>query len=450
MLETIREFGLEQLAASGEEPAIRAAPRGLVPGAGGASLGRRSYVRSEFHGRGSIAWKPNTTTCGRRSPGCEEIGTGESALRLATALFWFWYIHGYLSEGRGWLERALAQANDAAPAVRAGATIGLGHLAHCTRATSGGRSRWRRRAWRSGRAAGDDWGAAIALGLLGRVAENSGHDDQALAIYEEVLGIYRAVRDDPRVANGLVNLGDTAYRLNDLARSEVLTDEALALTRAIGDRHTMAWALANKAQVALARGDADTARALNEESYALHVELGNSVGVADALAGLAAVAAGAGDRQRAAAWLGAARAICEAIGVPLLPHHGQYRRTEATLRAALGEPALAAAMEAGRSLRPEEIVAEAATLPTHAAPAAAAPNPAAAYGLTPREVEVLRLVAAGRTDREIGEELFISWRTAQGHVASILAKLGVNSRAAAAGAAIRAGLVTEGGDLPVS
>jgi DNA-binding NarL/FixJ family response regulator len=64
-------------------------------------------------------------------------------------------------------------------------------------------------------------------------------------------------------------------------------------------------------------------------------------------------------------------------------------------------------------------------------------------GLTPREVEVLRLLVAGRTDREIAEELFISRRTAQGHVANIFAKLGVNSRTAAATAALRAGLVAD-------
>ncbi|MGH3243832.1 MAG: response regulator transcription factor, partial [Spirillospora sp.] len=60
--------------------------------------------------------------------------------------------------------------------------------------------------------------------------------------------------------------------------------------------------------------------------------------------------------------------------------------------------------------------------------------------LTARESEVLRLLARGRTNREIAEELFISPKTASVHVSHILAKLGVSSRGEAAGAARDRGL----------
>jgi DNA-binding NarL/FixJ family response regulator len=58
-----------------------------------------------------------------------------------------------------------------------------------------------------------------------------------------------------------------------------------------------------------------------------------------------------------------------------------------------------------------------------------------------RELEVLGLLVLGRTDREIASALFVSVRTAQGHVAQILSKLGVGSRTAAVGAAIATGMV---------
>ena len=61
-------------------------------------------------------------------------------------------------------------------------------------------------------------------------------------------------------------------------------------------------------------------------------------------------------------------------------------------------------------------------------------------GLSPREQDVLRLLAAGRSNRDIAAELFISYRTAETHVARILSKLGVESRAAAAVWAVRQGL----------
>ena len=58
-------------------------------------------------------------------------------------------------------------------------------------------------------------------------------------------------------------------------------------------------------------------------------------------------------------------------------------------------------------------------------------------GLTPREAEVLALVAAGQTNRQIGEELFVSEKTASVHVSNILRKLGVSSRVDAAAVAQR-------------
>ena len=69
------------------------------------------------------------------------------------------------------------------------------------------------------------------------------------------------------------------------------------------------------------------------------------------------------------------------------------------------------------------------------------PDPVAAYELTARELEVLRLVVAGRTNRQIGEELFISESTAGVHVSNILGKLGVATRTEAATVAARVGLV---------
>ena len=66
---------------------------------------------------------------------------------------------------------------------------------------------------------------------------------------------------------------------------------------------------------------------------------------------------------------------------------------------------------------------------------------AATYGLTPRELEVLRLVAAGRSNREIGAELVISERTVARHLQNIFAKLRVSSRTAASAFAFEHHLV---------
>ena len=111
--------------------------------------------------------------------------------------------------------------------------------------------------------------------------------------------------------------------------------------------------------------------------------------------------------------------------------------------AALGEEAFAAARAAGRALPPEAVLAEATALATALATLPLVPEPPLSdptHCLTPRELDVLRLIADGRSDQEIAAALALSRRTVTSHVTSILTKLGLPSRAAAAAHAVRHGL----------
>jgi DNA-binding CsgD family transcriptional regulator len=160
--------------------------------------------------------------------------------------------------------------------------------------------------------------------------------------------------------------------------------------------------------------------------------------VAHGLANLAMVAAAAGHAERAARLFGAAEATHELIGNPVKePERSIYERSIARARGGLSPDRFQAAWSAGRSLALEQAVAEALEPIDLTGPPAQESRP---FDLTARELEVLRLLVEGRSDREIGEELFISTRTAQGHVSHILNKLGVGSRAAAVGLAIRMGI----------
>jgi DNA-binding CsgD family transcriptional regulator len=115
--------------------------------------------------------------------------------------------------------------------------------------------------------------------------------------------------------------------------------------------------------------------------------------------------------------------------------------------AAFGGSDFSAALDTGRTMQPEEAIASAIAYLTLATTdsASAQISETNRYGLTQRELEVLRLVVAGQTDREIAETLFISRRTAEGHVAGILAKLDVRSRAAAVATALGSGGGPSGG-----
>ena len=161
--------------------------------------------------------------------------------------------------------------------------------------------------------------------------------------------------------------------------------------------------------------------------------LGVKLHEANALAGLAGVAAAGGQPEQAARLLGATQALCEAMALPVLPHHAQHKRVIAATRAALAEPVYQAAWEAGRGLTADEAAAEARAVAAavQAQRDVAAPGPHDSLGLSAREHEVLRLLVAGRSNAEIAAALFISPRTATTHVSHLYTKLGVGSRAEA-------------------
>ena len=155
-----------------------------------------------------------------------------------------------------------------------------------------------------------------------------------------------------------------------------------------------------------------------------------------------------------AAWDAAAKAWAD-LGCPHRAGYAWWRQAEAQLdtgqpaAAAAGALRAAAAAAGGHAplLASIRALAERARIPLHPPPDAVTkvppPDAAAPYGLTGRERAVLRLLAAGRTNAQIGAELYMSPKTASVHVTSIFRKLGVSSRVQAAAAAERAGLLQD-------
>jgi DNA-binding NarL/FixJ family response regulator len=160
--------------------------------------------------------------------------------------------------------------------------------------------------------------------------------------------------------------------------------------------------------------------------------------IAACLDGLAEVAVAQGQPEWAAHLLGAAALLREALGVSPPPYNlATYERAVATTRAQLGEERFAAAWAEGREMTLEQVLAEQgrATPPTvltiQQPTGTAAPPPAYPGELTPREVEVLRLLASGLSNAQVAEKLIISPRTAHAHVRSIYSKLLITSRSSA-------------------
>lgn len=222
--------------------------------------------------------------------------------------------------------------------------------------------------------------------------------------------------------------------------------------RAKGAEGYAAVALRGLGYITLAAGDADEAAALFTESLVWNRETLDRRGIAASVAALASVALARGQPERAARLLGAATGVLQAAGASrLLPSDmPPYDRTIAAARAALGEATFTAAYDAGRALAPDEaFTAALASEEPAAAPASASgtvglARPSSGFvpaALSERELEVLRLMAAGRSNPEIAETLVISLNTVYRHVNHIFTKLGVSNRTEAAISAHQHGLL---------
>jgi non-specific serine/threonine protein kinase len=289
----------------------------------------------------------------------------------------------------------------------------------------------------------DPWWIAWAAFTHGLVLEDQDRFAEAQRLEEEALRIFRSLESDTS-SWALNALGLAAYEQGEIDRAEAHFEEALGEFRAAGDTYGAGFVLGNLAKVARARGDYDGANALLIESLGFRWEYEDKLGMAVCLRGLATVAVLTERYERAARLFGAADALREAIGASIPRHHARYDRAVASVRTGLGETAFAEAWAAGRALQLAEAVTEAMTIsptPPGAAMTGKLPVPDERCGLTAREQEVLRLVAAGRSNPEIAEVLFMSTRTAQTHVQHILNKLDVANRAEAAAYAAKYGLL---------
>jgi DNA-binding CsgD family transcriptional regulator len=229
----------------------------------------------------------------------------------------------------------------------------------------------------------------------------------------------------------------------DQALARTRCEEALQLYEALGHRQGISRALHGLAYVAYKARNYPRAMALSLETLALRRELRDVWGTPSSLEDLADIAGMTGQPERAARLYGAAEALREVIGVPLPPYHrSEYEREVAVTREALGEQAFADAYAAGRALPVEEAVAEAlaGTMPEESAPGGKPDEVPALAGLSPRELEVLSLLTAGHSNQDIADALYISLPTVKVHITHIFAKLGVDSRLAAANFAHRHGL----------
>jgi non-specific serine/threonine protein kinase len=339
-------------------------------------------------------------------------------LRLAGSLVWFWYFHGYLSEGRTWLESALSKAAATAQPRRdvplAKALSAAGVLAYIQsdypvahalleqsltvwheledkRGTAFALSFLGRVLSQEGdplsrdlgersvqlfREIDDRWGLALSLDFLGEEARESGRTDAANSLHEESLVLYRDLGHHWGVALELSHFAQVSLKTGDYAEAHRKLQEAVEIQRTVGDKSMLAWTLITLGDVLVQEGNSAAALTAYTESLSLFQEVEHRTGIAEAL------------------------------------------RKSSSLTAASSHTS---------SFVPRVAPAE--------------PLPEEHDELTRRELEVLALIAEGLTDSQVADRLVLSTRTVQAHVRSIYSKLNITTRSAATRYAIRRGLV---------
>jgi predicted ATPase len=261
LLETIRQYALERLAASGEADARRRQHAAYY-------LAVAEAAQPQLRGAEGAVWldRLEAEHDNLRAALVWALGGGDADLggRLAVALagsWWngLWGARGYWSEGWRWLEAVLAQRGGVAPAIRARALL---------------------------------WTAEYARRHKGDWKEGSAREAEALALF-------RTAGDRSGIAAALTNQGRIAWQHGDYPEAMRLLEEALALHRELGDRHGSAITLHLLGDVARDQGDIARGAALLEESLALCRELGFVVEAANVLCGLGDVPCVRGDYPRA-------------------------------------------------------------------------------------------------------------------------------------------------------
>ena len=356
MLETIREYGLERLAASGAEDGLRQrhvdyflsfaeeAAHGFFSPATAFWLDRVESDHANL--RTALRW-------------CLARKDAERGLRLAAALWSFWYVRGHATEGRALLAALLALPEAAtASTPRAQALLGAGQLA----LTQGDHMA----AWASlqesialHRVMGDERGTAAALLGAGFVARLQEEYQTATTLLDEGLTLARATGHIFIAAACLHHLGMIAGDVHhDNAAARQLLGESLVLYRALDLPRFIALVLLSLGTVTLAEADNDRARDMLQQSLTGMQQVGEQLGIHGALDTFGHLAITQGHTERAVRLAGAAERLRATSGTHSWPVVQRTRaRWLASARQTLDETAYRAAWEQGQAMNREEAIA---------------------------------------------------------------------------------------------
>lgn len=421
MLASVRDYAAARLAAAGETAAAR--DRHAEHFAGWAVCIER-LIGTPEEGAAVAELGPERGNLGAALEHAVAADLGPAVVvPLAFAVGLHAFTRGRFGEGAALLERLLPSVQGAPPtAPLVGLHVVAGATAYARGALGSADLLLEQGIVLADTVDAPRW-RAFATAFLGHVAGARGRPDRAAAAYRRAGAMYAAASNATGEAWSRYDLGLLARRRSDVAGATRHLRASLDSFRQIGYRWATACSACALGSVEVRHGAVDDAAPLFAEALRTVQPLDDRLGVARCLEGAAAVAVARGRPRAAARLLGAAEARRLRIGAPL-PAEDRPDRValDARLVAELGAGTFDRERDAGR--RQATAVALAHEVLRDA------PHELAA--LTVRERQVARLVATGRTDRQIARVLGIAERTVHAHVRHVIHKLGVGGRAGVA------------------
>ncbi len=470
-LETIKQFDLDKLAKSQKAPAVNrrllewawqlACNAGGQLWAGTVQANWFGALEAEHDNlRAALHWGLTN----------EPVLAGQLSWELTI----FWDAHGYLSEGRRWIKAALQNSSKLPVSLQAQLYFAAGWLAHrqndfevaeifCTESLS---------LYRQG---GDQERVLNVLLNLGWISLCQGHLEQATQRLADCLELARNLENQYCIAASLSYLGLTAL-LEDQSETALLwCEESVEICRKLGSNHYLGWALTGRGAAALFMGEFEQARAYFLESLVELEKVGERIVGPYNLLGLGVVDLLQEQPERGVRLFGKAEALWEAIGGAIVPvFRPAYEAAVMYASTQLDEATILEIWAAGRKIPLDQILLEYSKndaslslkeeisditlrsrtqeldLPEVAnqnkkqeqpPPFSSAHLSPKQGGLTGREIQVLRLLASGLSNAEIGTELALSTLTINTYLRTIYSKLEVSSRNAATRVAFEMGLI---------
>jgi tetratricopeptide (TPR) repeat protein len=323
----------------------------------------------------------------------------DAALRLAGAMWVFWFIRGHFHEGRHWAERALEATQESYVSALArgkalytagsfayfqgdyerarilsaesldlcreigdlfGVVISLHHLSALIREQGDflQAEKLLVEGLNLAKTLGDRWLTSVLLVDMGLAVEAQGHLERAAVFYSEALILNRQANDKFGMVYGLINLAKIAIEhQGDYGQAKLYAEEGLALSREIGEKRGMAFAFAHLGRIAHYERRYEAGMKLLQQALALLRDVGDKSSLLDNLFELAQITQAQGETTKATSLLAVIEALRQLIGMTMDPlHHARYEALSAALHAQLDEVAFKLAWTRGAAMSLEQAI----------------------------------------------------------------------------------------------